>query len=776
MAGSPRIAFPVDALEERFLELVPSTDLVLSAPTGSGKSTRVPLWCRGLGRVLVVEPRRIACRTLAGWVAGQLDEKPGASVGYAVRFESRPGVSVEFVTPGVALGWAVEGRLGDYAVLVVDEFHERGWQVDLFLALARRLAPQLRLVVMSATLEGARLARRLDAEWLAGEGRMHPVDVVYAGEVEVPSGKRLPDRVVRAVRRAFAETGGNVLVFLPGMRAISECANRLNDLPVVRLHGSFSHQEQDRAFQEGPRKVILSTNVAESSVTVPGVTAVVDAGLVKQFIHRGGHSALATVAVSQASADQRRGRAGRVCPGVCYRLWSEQGKLESSTAPELSRIELTDLVMWTAAAGLSVQELDFVDPPPEFAVERAVERLERWGLIDSAGLTELGRRVSRLPLPVERGQLLAGAPPELAADVADLCAALESRNDLFRKLTRLPQTELDAVVAAREKELGSSPPLQAISALRSGDPARHHLDPAALEEARRIADQLRALSQTPASQGRPDSAGLARYLLERWPERAFVRRKTREAWANGECEVVLAKGLTLREGTQAAVMLEIEPVEERGLRTRLVARNPLPVSFALMAAAGLGTPRVESAVIEGERILAEVSLEYAGRELGRDRREVAGRELRQAFTRLVLEGRLLGEAGARLREEVQAWNLWRALEGEKSSPVVAEVWLLERLAELGLEEQEDWPLVSAGDLAFPGLPAWEREKLESRYPHTFSAGAARYSVEYQVERGRVVLHWQSGHKNAPVSPSLLPRWNGWKVQLNERGRLTTLRD
>ncbi len=784
-ADSSAPSLPIEALRPQVDARLPHCHLVVSAPTGSGKSTRIPVWCaEASGRpVLVVEPRRVACRSLARWVAAQTGERLGEGVGYTVRFEDRAGATtrVHFVTPGVALQYAAGGELARYGTLILDEFHERGLETDLFLAVARRLCPTARLVVMSATFDGQRLARFLAGEWLQAEGRVYPVAVRYLGGPTVPSPWHLSERVVAGVQRALQETTGNVLVFLPGKGEIADCLARLQGLrgvEVLPLHGTLTNAEQDRAFDPGGRRVILATNVAETSVTLPGVTAVVDSGLVRQRIHRGGHSTLAVVPISQASAEQRRGRAGRVAPGHCYRLWDERAVLEAETPPQVLREELMSFVLAVAATGFRPQELCFLDAPPDFAVERAQEQLQAWGALDDAGqLTPFGRRLFAVPVDAALARLLIQAPPALRRDVADLAAALESRAPLFRRGGEEnedePQPQCDAV--------------RLILAVRQGGDRALHPD--ALAECRRIADQLRGLYDLPPvarDPAPPDRAALLAYLLRQWPERAYVRRRQGDAWGNGQDEVRWglrpARGRRRPapgaepEGPQAALMLDIEAVGGKGLRTELRARFAMPCTFADLRAAGLGRPRPESPTLVEGLVVADVAIEYAGREIGRETRELEGPLLRQALADLILAGRLLPEVSPALLEATEAWNLHQALAGGGEVPITPRDWLLERLERLGVEGPADWQLLSPADLRFEGLDAPALAELDRHFPRTFSSGLAVYRVTYDPRTRVVTLHWQSGMRNASLSESALPRWPGWTVKLNERGRLVTLRE
>jgi len=745
--------------------------LVLTAPTGSGKSTRVPLW---LPRpVLVVEPRRVACRSLARYM--------GAGVGYAVRFESHygPDTEVLLVTPGVALGMAVAGDLTKYASVVLDEFHERGLETDLLLALLPRVHPRARLVVMSATLAVPRLVQHLGAGLLKAEGRQFPVELEYRGEVLLPTRERLPERVRRAAEEALARTEGHVLVFLPGMRQISECARALARLPVdvVPLHGSLPNEAQDRAFQDSARRrIVLATNVAETSVTLPGITAVVDSGLARQVIHRAGHSALALQPISLASAEQRRGRAGRLGPGICFRLWSREARLEATTAPELQRQELTAVALWAASAGHPLEELAFLDPPPAHAVARARERLLSWGALahdpgsPSDGqplgrsefrITASGRELNAIPLPPQLARLLQAAPPDLTADVADLCAVLEARTSLLERQVS------EEVRDARAQDLPGSEPVQAILALRRGDVKRHGLHPESLRTARDTARQLGGMGESAVK-----VRELTEFLLRTWPERAYVRRARRDAFGNGTDEVRL-KGA--EDSLQAAVMLVVEPVaSERGLGAELRARYPLPCTLRQVLEAGLGVARVDQPVLEGDRVVAEVATEYAGRELGRTRCELSGALLCQGVAELILRGKLFPSVRAGLAERLQQRALDAALEGS-SQDGEPRAWLERRLEDLGVREPEDHLMLSADDLLPAPLEDSRARFLEANYPSAFSSGSARYRVEYLPGQRQVVLHWESGIKNAVVSEGRLPRWNGWQVWLDERGRRTLVR-
>ena len=434
--------------------------VVLAAPPGAGKTTVVPLalldhpW-RGDGRVLVLEPRRIAARAAAERMAATLDQSTGDVVGYRTRLQSRVGPStrIEVITEGVFTRMILDDpELSGVAAVLFDEFHERSLDADLGLALARdaqsALRPDLRLLVMSATLDIAGVSRLLAAEdgtpapVIQAEGRAYPVTPVYLGRNPA---EPLGAAVARAVRQALAEESGSVLVFLPGQGEIHRTARLLADqvrdpsVDVVALYGALDKAEQDRAIEPaapGRRKVVLATSVAETSLTIQGVRVVIDGGLsrVPRFDPAGGLTRLATVRVSRSSAEQRMGRAGRTEPGVCYRLWDEEQTrgLIPHQNPEIREADLTgfalDLARWGAR---SAEGLDLLDPPPGGAFAEARKVLTRLGALDGAGgLTVHGRRLAEIPLSPRLAHLVATAADDGQAALGGRIAAVLSEPGL----------------------------------------------------------------------------------------------------------------------------------------------------------------------------------------------------------------------------------------------------------------------------------------------------------------------------------------------------------
>ena len=328
------------------------------------------------------------------------------------------------------------------------------------------------------------------------------------------------------------------MVFLPGKGEINECHDalrKIQNIEIVPLHGDLPSDAQDIAFETHSqrRRVILATNVAETSITLPGITAVVDTGLVRQRIHQNRRIVLALRPISQASAEQRRGRAGRLGPGICYRLWEEHGQLEQETLPEVRREDLTQFVLTVASTGYRPQDLTFLDTPPDFAVERAQTALKSWGILsDEDILTAEGAKICALPVNPLHARLLVKAPPSLRRDLIDLIATLERPAPLWQRMTRIPIEQQDDVRNARQKDLfrDGCDATTAIRTLRCGDEKHHRLHKTAIAECRRIATQLRAFFQLPPvmrekASAQPNRAALITYLLREWDACAYVRRR-----------------------------------------------------------------------------------------------------------------------------------------------------------------------------------------------------------------------------------------------------------
>ena len=444
-------ALPVtDALPALLAALAGGANAVLVAPPGAGKTTLVPLalldapW-RGDGRILVLEPRRLAARAAAARMASLLGEDVGGRVGYRTRLDSAVSdrTRIEVVTEGLLVR-RLHGdpTLDGVAAVLLDEVHERALEADLAMALCldlqRVLRPELRLLAMSATLDGARLSALMGAPVIESAGRMFPVEVQHAAR-DVADVRDVPEALARAVRAALATQDGDILAFLPGMGEIrrAEAALQGCGALVLPLHGDLPPGEQDRALRPAEtRRVVLATSIAETSLTVPGVRIVVDGGWRRAPRMDGatGLTRLATLRISRAAADQRAGRAGREAPGVAIRLWTPalHRGLHPYDRPDILEAELSGLLLDCAAWGTAPADLPFPDPPPAGALAAAGVLLSGLGALDAIGrITAHGRRMAALGAhPRLAAMMLAAASPQQAARAAELAALLEERDPL----------------------------------------------------------------------------------------------------------------------------------------------------------------------------------------------------------------------------------------------------------------------------------------------------------------------------------------------------------
>jgi ATP-dependent helicase HrpB len=450
-APVPPSALPIDELIEPIVSALETrAALVIEAPPGAGKTPRIP---RALleaghgerGEIWVAEPRRVAARLAASYVAGELGEPVGERVGYSVRFDEAhgPRTRVRYVTEGVLQKRLMDPGAPPLAVVVLDEFHERHLATDLNLILCkRRLAddPRFRLIVMSATLDAAGVARYLgDCPRLTSEGRMFPLSLEHES---APDDRPVDKRALSALKTLLREPGGDVLVFLPGtaeIRALQaglEPSARELGVDVLPLYGEMALAEQARAVQKGARRrVVLATNVAESSITVQGVTIVVDSGLARVAEHSPwtGRQGLVIREVSQASATQRAGRAGRTAPGRVVRLYSEQNfkARPRQDVPEVQRLDLSEALLTLAGAGVAPDAIEWLDAPPPALVSGARGLLGKLGFIDDgARITALGREALRLPLPPRLARVVLEGERLGIADEACLAAALLGERDI----------------------------------------------------------------------------------------------------------------------------------------------------------------------------------------------------------------------------------------------------------------------------------------------------------------------------------------------------------
>lgn len=587
----------------RALDASPS--VVLEAPPGAGKSTVVPLalldasWARGR-RILLLEPRRLAARAVAARMASTLDEPLGGTVGYRMRLDTRvgPRTRLEVITEGVLTRMLQEdAALEGVAAVLFDEFHERSLAADLGLALCLEsqatIAPSLKLLVMSATLDGAAVAALLGAApVVCAAGRQHAVELRYLGrglpalpEPEVPLARQL-EPVVAGIRRALADTDGDMLVFLPGTpeirrtRALLEAGAHEPGLVIHELYGELSLEAQEAALlpARGGRKLVLATNVAETSLTIEGVRVVVDAGLVRRsvFDPGTGMSRLVTERVSRASAAQRAGRAGRVAAGVCYRLWGEgsQQTLAAFTPPEMLTADLAPLALELAAWGVRDPDaLAWLDPPPAAPLAQARGLLRMLDALDAAGrITPQGRGMAALGVHPRLAHMLVRARAAGQGALAARLAALLSERDLLR--------------GARDPDLRSR-----LEVLRRGTAGGAPPDRGSLIRVRQLAAQFLTAGDLPRGAqdagGDDDAAGAV--LAWAFPDRIAQRRGAIEGPSGGRYLLANGRGAKLEAvstlgSASCLVAVDLDDADAAEARIRLAAPiTPAQIETALGA-------------------------------------------------------------------------------------------------------------------------------------------------------------------------------------------------
>ncbi len=538
------IPLPIDVVLPQLVgALHNSMAAVLRAPTGAGKTTRVPpaLLAAGLAgdkQILMLEPRRLAARAAARRMAAEDGTRPGERFGHHVRFDrlAGPRARVIAVTPGVLLRYLHDDPyLESAGVVIFDEFHERGLESDLALGMVKLLwqavRPDLRIVVMSATIEVEPVAAYLGGcPIIASEGRSHPIEIVYE-----PRDGTQPWQVdvARAVGRLLRRTDGDLLVFLPGMGEIRQVARELEslaqqlDLLVLPLHGDLPAEQQDAALCAQPkRKVVLATNVAETSVTVDGVTGVVDLGTARIMVFEPavGLDRLEMLPISRASADQRAGRAGRTRPGVCVRLWSESAHLgrAEKTEPEIRRVDLAGAALQLLALGeMDLEHFPWLDPPPAATVAQARILLRRLGAVDDGGLTDLGRTLARLPVHPRLGRLLVEGHRLGCSERAALAAALLAERSPFQ---RPPGRAGKVGTHVTSSDVLDA--IETIEAFERGDRVGEELNRNAARFVLRARDQLaQSVRQELGDAGESnDESALLRALFAAFPDRLARRR------------------------------------------------------------------------------------------------------------------------------------------------------------------------------------------------------------------------------------------------------------
>ncbi|MFA0215113.1 helicase-related protein [Vibrio cyclitrophicus] len=790
---------PIDSYQNAFHDQIGSSHLVVEAETGSGKSTRLPVWASQHGRVLVVEPRRIACTSLAKYLAQQSGEKLGSKVGYAIKLESEYSeqTDVVFVTPGIALRWLSEDGLASFDVIVVDEFHERRWDIDLLVAILKQKASH-RLVITSATIEGERLAHYLNANRISCEGRTYQVAIENrANESRVlPDIRHLEQRIAEEVNHQLIASRGDILVFLPGKKEIVHCEQTLAknpDIQVVKLHASVSDKERGLALSgrnidtkndgDSLRKVILATNVAETSLTIPDIGVVIDSGLERRTVQRNGRTTLMLKSISRASAKQRAGRAGRVMDGVCVRLYGEHAALELVTPPELQREELTEPMLAAACCGAPLESLSFLDPIPEKSLNSATQTLLTMEAINTDHqITEHGKKLYPLPIDALYADIVTRIKNKaLKEAMVDLTAALS----VPARLYQLPNNADHLEALAQQEKEGCDLSLL-IQIVRGRDYPHLEIDKQALNEAQGLATQMREVFELPQLEvaSRFQRIELLKTIVNLHPELVFVRRlKRKEAFANGMLEVVLGRQNRFPDNAQAMLVLDTHSLPGRGVKqTLILATTTAPIPLELVVEADLGEWQQSETVVNDEGVFTEMALVYAGRTITTKLVEAEGPLSLKPIVDLVVSGAQLPSFAEARTQEIKHWQLYVKLgldEQTQFTPEIEqlsfELWLIEQLEVLGVTDVSELEMFEHNDIPFDGIPAWLYNEFSEKYPFSLCLADLQLEVEYLTGRKLIYVHYQSGSRKLSPKRWELPTWSGWRIQYKKASRIIDIK-
>lgn len=578
--------------------------VVVTAPPGAGKSTLLPLTILAdtpEGRILMLEPRRLAARQVAGRMADMIGERVGQTVGYGIRFESRVSAQtrIEVVTEGVFQRMLVEDpTLDGVSVVIFDEFHERSLNSDVAYALTveaqKLIRPDLKIVIMSATIDADYICSRFDAPLIESKGRAYDVEIIRAADADAAS---CVSDTASAIRRALREQPGDILAFLPGQGEIMKCCDLLSNLsPDINIHtlyGLLPFEEQRGAIAPSPtgtRKIVLSTPIAETSLTIEGVRTVVDSGFYKGAVYdaRSGLSHLETMRISLDMARQRSGRAGRLSEGVCYRLWSNpvELRMQECRVPEIEEADLASMVLYIAAWGESdVFALPWLTPPPRESVFKARRLLQSLGAVDAKGeITSHGKDLARIPCHPRIAQMLTGSDDNAAKALgADIAAILEEKDPV--------SDENDCDITTRVIMLRE--------ARRRGNGGR-------LSRIVKIAEQYRRLAGAKEDNSIPDQTAVGGLVASAYPERiSMMVSDCRYRMANGDearinAEDALSSKKMLAIASLGKRIFLAAPVDEEAVRNmgiwseklhwdnkqgRVVARRELRLGALLLATA-----------------------------------------------------------------------------------------------------------------------------------------------------------------------------------------------
>ena len=776
------MTLPIDVLEPTFVAQLPQSPLIVSAQTGSGKSTRLPIWAQKYGKVLVIEPRRIACTSLAQYLAEQDETELGKNIGYAIRFETQfsPDTGIIFATPGVVLRWFFEDKLAEFTTVILDEFHERRWDTDLLLALLKQHQGH-QLVVTSATLHAQKIATYLDARVLSAPGRQYEVTVKYiASDMrQMPSAEHLSERIKHACDFALEHAQADILVFLPGKGEIQQAKQALSHLNVdlIALHSGSDRSTQQLALnKQANRRIILATNVAETSLTIAGIDCVIDTGLERRTHLRNGRTVLDMDCISQDSSEQRKGRAGRTQAGLCIRLYGEFAPLIAHTPPEIHRESLNELVLSAACASQGIDSLDFLEALPQASLQRAIIDLQRLGAIDEQLLaTEHGKRLYPLPINSDLAHLISQMPNNsLRQAMADVAAVIGVPKQVYQL------TNHSEAIEALNQSLPNRCDIElCIALVRNQISDGIEIDLDALSEAKALAEQIRSAFDLPplSFPASYDRDALLDAIMIHLPSAVFIAKQSGRHFAmnNGAQEVQLAKQSRVTE-CEAALVLDMFSLAGKGVKqARNLATCVAPFASKRLVKQQLTQQSLSQVYIDDNEIMADMTHQFAGKVILTTKQRVPPSEHTEALCQLIYQGDLLSGLMTKIEQQYQAANLFAALNKLDAPSGCANTFIRRYIEELGISELDEIALLDCSDFDLNFIPDWQLDEFNQQFPRQLQLAGLNLTIEYLVSNKTVMAHYHSGLRKEGPKRWELPTWANWKIRYKKASKVIDIR-
>jgi len=734
---------PIDKIRDSFLES-DSFIKVVRADTGSGKTTRIPLWLLEDGiPFILIEPRRVVVKSIFEYIR---QISPKTSLGYQVRFEKKIPSSCQgmIVTPGIFLNYLSSSLPLEPEVILIDEFHERNKEVDFLLAILRKRM-NLKFVLLSATLDPSRLQSYLDFESFDVSQGSFPIETFYENQEVIPNFRDLPQRVMDGLERFSWKVA---LVFLPGKREIFELKAYLNARgfqEVYPVHGNQSLAEQHRALRTPGSRILLATNLLESAVTVEGVDLIIDSGLCRALRYHYGQEVLTMEPIAEDAADQRKGRTGRTSPGICYRLWHKSARLEERTRPEILRSELSDLYLRGKQIGVNSRELDYLDCPEPYQWEQAESRLNYLGI---------GKRVEKegreLPVSaqflamIRRCQELYPRGLEYLLFFISFIESSSSRSPFQYLRADEKGIPPDWMLwLMKDRELSRVMGVEFESFRRTFELLCEHFrvkdfdDPFGLEERTR----------------------LIQMLSKDFPRSLYYHSK-KTLWRNdfsSECQISELVNPKYVDAVFVLNLFEIEDLKKR--------RTVLAEVFLCLEKRGTyqfpsTRTREREVRIKGNQVYSVIDHYFGPNFLFEEVLPLHGEEFISGFcTSSNLESHLPG---------LEEFLFYLEISNSRDSgDIDTGIYLKARLKSAGVSAFEDLELLSLEDL-FDQEFLWELPRLQKEYPRQLEEPGGKYSMEYDLKKKEVIFHQEKGSKEP--SNLLKKRFSNWKLFWSSRGR------